>query len=377
MKRYVIFIITLTFSLSVFSQEYNVSEKKYYNILNSSRTSESSLKYYNISNTPIISESQIKNYNLSIDIPIYGESTLVNYYIDDNSSLSSISSSNYFNLGYSQKNNVPKSTNDELNNENIPITNTKNKNTYALIIGNEDYKSYQTDLNFEQNVDFAINDSKLFREICIKTLGIPNDNIIYLENAGYVKMKQALSQLELISKHARKKTTLIFYYAGHGLPDNKTKIPHIIPVDVSGSSLDYAISLPELYESLTKYPVDKVIAILDACFTGGARNDGLVASRGVKIVPKEKRLNGNIVSLSASSSDQPAKPYKEKKHGLFTYYLTKKIIESKGDLTLGELDKYLSKTIPLKSIMINKIEQVPKTNISKQIENEWKGWKLK
>jgi hypothetical protein len=272
---------------------------------------------------------------------------------------------------------VPKSTNDELNNENIPITNTKNKNTYALIIGNEDYKSYQTDLNFEQNVDFAINDSKLFREICIKTLGIPNDNIIYLENAGYVKMKQALSQLELISKHARKKTTLIFYYAGHGLPDNKTKIPHIIPVDVSGSSLDYAISLPELYESLTKYPVDKVIAILDACFTGGARNDGLVASRGVKIVPKEKRLNGNIVSLSASSSDQPAKPYKEKKHGLFTYYLTKKIIESKGDLTLGELDKYLSKTIPLKSIMINKIEQVPKTNISKQIENEWKGWKLK
>jgi len=43
----------------------------------------------------------------------------------------------------------------------IPV-NSKVDNRYALIIGNEDYKSYQTTLSSEQNVDYAVNDATVF-----------------------------------------------------------------------------------------------------------------------------------------------------------------------------------------------------------------------
>jgi len=258
----------------------------------------------------------------------------------------------------------------------VPETQKVGTNTFALIIGNEDYQSYQTGLSTEQNVEYAISDSRLFKEICRKTLGIPSENIIYIENASFVKIKQAISQIELVCKYAPEKPTIVFYYSGHGLPDEQTKVPYIIPVDVSGSSLDYAISLPDIYKSLTKYPTNKVIVLLDACFTGGARNSGLVASRGVKVIPKQEELVGNMVVFSSSSADQPSKAYQEKQHGLFTYYLTKKLIDSKGDITLGELDEYLFENVPIKSVLINKSEQVPQTNVSSDIQNSWKSWKF-
>ena len=40
----------------------------------------------------------------------------------------------------------------------------KNRNnTYAIIIGNEDYKSKQPNLSNESNVDVAVNDAKVFK----------------------------------------------------------------------------------------------------------------------------------------------------------------------------------------------------------------------
>ena len=68
--------------------------------------------------------------------------------------------------------------------------------------------------------------------------------------------------------------------------------------------------------------------------------------------------------------------YKEKQHGLFTYFLTKKLIESEGKITLGELDDYLLSNIPIKSVLLNKVEQVPKTNVRNDIVDKWKEWVL-
>ena len=58
---------------------------------------------------------------------------------------------------------------------NIPV-NSKNKFRYALIIGNEDYSSFQSNLNSEQNVPFAINDARIFKQYALKTLGVKSEN---------------------------------------------------------------------------------------------------------------------------------------------------------------------------------------------------------
>jgi uncharacterized caspase-like protein len=119
-----------------------------------------------------------------------------------------------------------------------------------------------------------------------------------------------------------------------------------------------------------------VTVFLDACFSGGARGQGLVAARGVKIKPKEESLNGKLVVFSASSGDQSSLPYKEKGHGIFTYFLLKKLQDSKGEVSYKELSDYLRSQVSLQSVVINSKEQDPQTNVSPSAVAEWEKWKL-
>ena len=110
---------------------------------------------------------------------------------------------------------------------------------------------------------------------------------------------------------------------------------------------------------------------------GGGREAGLISARAIKITPKEETLKGNVVVFTATSQQQSALPYKEKQHGMFTYYLTKKIQESKGNLTYKELDDYLSKNVSMESLRVNNKEQDPQVNISNDVKDVWENWKLK
>ena len=260
--------------------------------------------------------------------------------------------------------------------------NQKSVNPYrfALIIGNEDYSSYQTGIDSESNVDFAINDAREFKELCKNKLGIKDEKIIYLENARQMEMVRSVNKLSLLIKASEGKAEVIVYYAGHGFPDEKTKEPFLIPVDVSGSDLDFGggIKLTEFYELLTQHPAQRITVFLDACFSGGARNQGLVAARGVKIKPKEVKeaVKQNLIVYSASSGSESSLPYMEKKHGMFTYYLLKKLNDTNGNVSYKELSDYLKYEVNVKSLLINNKEQQPQTNVSEQVGEEWKTWKF-
>jgi uncharacterized caspase-like protein len=173
------------------------------------------------------------------------------------------------------------------------------------------------------------------------------------------------------------KGELIFYYAGHGLPEESTNIPYIVPVDGSNGNLSKTgINLYDMYNGFTATNAAQVIFFMDACFSGGAREAGLVAARGVKIKPKKGELKGNIVVFAATSSEQSAMPYAEKRHGLFTYYLLKKFKDSKGKFTLDELDEYISTNVARQSLLVNQKDQQPEVLVGPQIMNIWKSIKL-
>lgn len=83
---------------------------------------------------------------------------------------------------------------------------------------------------------------------------------------------------------------------------------------------------------------------LDACFSGAKREGDMLASaRGVAIKVKETQPKGNMVVFSAAQNDETAYPYKEQKHGLFTYYLLKNT-RNKGEVTLGDLADFVKLT---------------------------------
>ena len=186
-------------------------------------------------------------------------------------------------------------------------------------------------------------------------------------------------EIDLVSKIVSKlgpDAELIVYYAGHGYPDELTKVPYLIPVDVSASNLSSALKLSDLYSKLSDTKASKVTIFLDACFTGGGRTSGLVASRGVKVRPKEGSLSGNLIVFSASSGDQSSLPYHKEAHGMFTYHVLKKLQESEGNVSMGELSDYLVDSVSIRSLKENEKEQDPNVNISQEVIDDWINWKF-
>jgi hypothetical protein len=260
--------------------------------------------------------------------------------------------------------------------KNIPTSGTTQQHTYALIIGNEDYQSKQTGLSVEQNVPFAENDAKVFKEYCTKSLGVPEKNIRLLLNAGSIEMKQAIEWVNYMSELESGKAKLIVYYTGHGLPDDNDK-SHLMPVDVSGLSLKYAVKLSDMYKELYEHPARQITVFLDACFSGGARNQGLLATtKSIRSKPDSDPLQGNMVVFASSSGDETSLAYEEKRHGFFTYFLLKKLQQTGGDVDLKELGESIYNSVRLEAGHIGK-KQTPQVNASSAAADKWEGWKLR
>ena len=190
-------------------------------------------------------------------------------------------------------------------------------------------------------------------------------------------MQREIDLVTAIMEKLGEQGELIFYYAGHGFPDENTKVPYLIPVDVDATNLSAAIKLSDVYKKLGETGAGRITVFLDACFSGGGRNQGLLAARGVAIKPKKENINGNMVVFSASSGEQSALPYPEEKHGMFTYFLLDKLQQTDGNVTYGELADYLSNKVGLESLRVNGKPQDPEMNVSYQVSDNWKRWTIK
>ncbi len=260
--------------------------------------------------------------------------------------------------------------------KNIPVVFTSKPFRYALIIGNEDYSRYQRGLNTESDVEYARNDASVFKEYAMKMMGLEEKNLFYLTDATAGEMEQ---KIDLISKLATKtggEAEIIFFYAGHGLPDEVSKEPFIIPVDVSGTNLNSAIKLADIYKKFSETGAQRVTVFLDACFSGGGRDAGLLTVRGVKVKPKNEMISGNMVVFSASSGEQSSLPYKDEQHGMFTYFLLKKLQETKGNVSYGDIAISVKDKVSIESLRINNKEQDPSVQVSINVADTWEDWKL-
>lgn len=258
----------------------------------------------------------------------------------------------------------------------IPVSSKVYNNRFALIIGNEDYRKYQTGLQSDQNVLYARNDAGVFKEYAVKTLGVPETHAFLLNDATRGQMSRELERIiELVKRTPN--AELIFYYAGHGLPDMQTYQGYLIPVDVTASNLRDAISLKDLYVKLASSNASKIYVFLDACFSGGGRGEnGLLAARAVKVKPKGEIVQGNIVAFTATSGEEFSLPLKKEAHGLFTYHLLKKLKETQGRVMLGELKMFLEMEIPKSSLLANSMLQTPNFLVSPELDEKWQQWQF-
>lgn len=255
----------------------------------------------------------------------------------------------------------------------IPTSNQHRENTFCLIIANEKYTKKDT-----PGVKFAAQDGETFKNYCTRTLGIPDENITMNKNCTYLQMKDNIRWLNMIAENYSNEANFIIYFAGHGVPDEKGNCM-LMPSDVSINDVNNGFSLCELYTTLGKLTSKSALVLIDACFSGNTRDDVAALNethRGIVHNVRKEQASGNVVVLTATSDTETALSYDEKAHGLFSYYLMKKLQDTKGEVTFGELYDYVNQEVTRKSVVTMRKKQTPSVNVSNNLKNTWREIKL-
>lgn len=253
---------------------------------------------------------------------------------------------------------------------NIPNSKKVADNTFALIISNENYED-------ADKVPFALNDGDVFKQYLRMTIGVPENQIIQIKDGSLSKIKRAFNRLQELAETAGSNAKVVVHYSGHGINDEKTTEGYILPVDGYPTDPSTAIKLSDVYSNLGKLKAKSLVLFIDACFSGSQKNgEMLVAARGAKRNIKTEDPIGNLVVFAAAQGDQTAYTYDSKEHGMMTYFILKKLQESKGDATLGELSEYVINNVKRTSVLEKDKSQVPATQVS-STNNNWSSQTLR
>lgn len=277
----------------------------------------------------------------------------------------------YYDAGYLNANNYPTYKEWEKNvvmrlsegsdvDVNIPSGNKMNPHLFALVIANDEYK-------YEEDVPYVDNDGEVFASYCSKVFGVKEDNLHFVSNATLNTMKHEVNWLCEQTK-GDEQASIILYYAGHGIPSEDQVNSYLLPVDGYAKDNSTGYSINQIVDELGKTNVPSFV-FLDACFSGAKRTDGmLLKSRSVAVKAKDVMPKGKTVILSACSGMETALPYEEQQHGLFTYFLLRKIKETSGNVTIQDLYNDVKNNVYKTSKSENKKVQTPTLNTP--VENQ-------
>ena len=258
--------------------------------------------------------------------------------------------------------------------KNIPNVNINNGKSFVLIIANENYDEAEI-----SKVAYAHNDGNIFMEYCKKVLGVSNQNIKFIKDATINNMRMGLNWLNDRACAFDGQANIIVYYSGHGIPDEKTNQAYLLPSDGIANDYRSAYSISDMYKQLGDMPTKLTTVFLDACFSGTSKEGNMLLkdSKGVTVKSKQALPKGNMVVLSAAQGNETAFSYKKKKHSMFTYFLLKKLQETKGDVSLGDLGTYINKQVRQNSVIENGKMQTPTISVSDNMSLIWNNLKLK
>ncbi len=233
----------------------------------------------------------------------------------------------------------------------IPKSQNHNPDAIAIILGVEQYASIP-------NVTFAKRDAAIFREYAIQVLGVPNS-----KNNLYYKTDQDVTKGEFLKlftgsgwlkKRVQPTSDVYIFFAGHGAPDVKEKTPYLIPFDGDANyPSQTGFSLNELYSELAKIETKSITVFLDACFSGGTRENTMLLADARPLMIKVDNpilMAENMVVFSAASGHQISSGYPAMQHGLFTYFLLRGLrgtADANEDdaISVAELEAYLNENV--------------------------------
>ena len=245
--------------------------------------------------------------------------------------------------------------------EDIPASSKKNDNLLAIVFGIEDYKDIS-------DVSFAHRDARFIKEYFGKTLGVKENNIYYKANEDVSKAEfdKVFSKGGWLDKRVKRgKTEIYFYYAGHGAPDITQNKAYLIPYDGDPNyASQTGYEMEDIYNKLADLKAKSVTVFLDACFTGANReSEMLLADARPLMIEVKSPIAHGITVFSATGQKEISSAWREKKHGLFSYFLMKGMqgeadVNNDNKLTIKELGNYIQEKVSEQAGYLDR-EQTP------------------
>lgn len=232
----------------------------------------------------------------------------------------------------------------------IPTTTIKRPDAIGVVIGISKYSNADV-----PRVDYARRDALLMRDYMIRVMGFSAENIIMAldgEATQAVFNRIFGGQLENFIKAGE--SDVFVYYSGHGAPDVNESSAYFVAHDTDPNyPVQTGYSLESFYTQLDQLQAKSVTVVLDACFSG-ASDGGMVIQQASPIFISVENPAANLkngVVMTSSSGDQISSWYREKGHGLFTYYFLKGLRgeadrDRDDQVTSTELYGYLMENVP-------------------------------
>jgi len=234
------------------------------------------------------------------------------------------------------------------------------RDAVAIVIGIQSYK-------YLPAARYANADARRFSEYAQHILGVAPNRIRLLIDSGADTTEITRAFRQWSRRNVNRGTTDVYvFYSGHGLPSDDGKMLYLLPHNTDRDFVDKTgISQQELVELISSAKPKSATLFFDSCYSGQSRSGEslLPDARPLSLRSSVSSYPPEFSILSASSPNQISWSSPELGHGLFSYYLMKGLqgsadLDSNGDITLGEMQRYLVENVARQAATRNR-EQEP------------------
>jgi uncharacterized protein YjbI with pentapeptide repeats len=253
-----------------------------------------------------------------------------------------------------------------------PVTEDTQEKKKALIIGISDYDNLSL-----PHLEFCKNDGdEMSNFLQSQGYEIPKENKL-IGKINHQIMRNAIIQF-FTNENIKPKDLLLFYFSGHGLiEDNGDNYLATSEADPD-RPYESAIPFDELTKMANRSISNKIVMILDCCYSGGAIKGGKgnpedAANIGRDSIDKAiaQRVGEGVCVLASSQAYQESYGKSQLNHSLFTYYLLYGLkgvkgesADIKGNVTPNLLSKYV-----YEKIMSLQLDKRPKQKPIRKIDS--------
>jgi len=241
----------------------------------------------------------------------------------------------------------------------IPTSTTDGSNSWAVVIGVENYRENLAPASGAQS------DADAFAEFAQTTLNIPEANIRVLKNERASRADMSAALNEWLPRNAVKPGGKVYvFFSGHGAPDIEEGSAYLMPYDANPTYIKSGgMRVADLQDRLGKLNQQTVYLFLDACFSGSGERSVLAQGTRPMVPVKEIKTSVGVVTVSASAASETTGAHAQSGHGLFTYHLLNGLTgaadaNSNSNITVSELKKYLVESVQTDARRDNR-EQTP------------------